>query len=370
MLAMDNAFIRGLERSLQWLPAWAVSLILMGLAAVLAWSVHRQLFAAVTRLVADKDLVWRALVQRTRRPTRFALSTLTVSAAAAVAPLSRGQAEFIRHLLVICLIALIGWVAITALHIWTTVHLRRFKLESEDNLLARKHVTQFRILQRVATILIVMITIAVALMTFEGVRQYGVSLLASAGAAGLVLGLALQPLLKNLIGGIQIAITQPIRIDDAIIVEGEWGNVEEITATYVVVRLWDWRRMVLPLSYFLERPFQNWTREDSSLIGSVMLYTDFTVPVSALRAKLEEIARRSPLWDGRVVSLQVTDLREATMEIRMLASASSAGRAFDLRCEIREKMIAFIQSDLGTSLPRQRAELAGAGLLRPEPARH
>lgn len=159
--------------------------------------------------------------------------------------------------------------------------------------------------------LIIIVTLAVALMTFEGVRQYGVSLLASAGAASLVVGLALQPMLKNLIAGVQLAMTQPIRIDDALLVEGEMGHVEEITASFVVIRLWDWRRLIVPLNYFIEQPFQNWTREGAALIGSVFLYVDFTVPVTELRKHFEEIVRASKFWDGRVLALQVTDLKRA-----------------------------------------------------------
>ncbi len=261
--------------------------------------------------------------------------------ASSIVPLSDEQ--FVRKLMLVGIVILIGWIASTALHVWAVVYLRRFKLDSEDNLLARKHVTQSRILERIARVLIIILTLGVALMTFDNVRQYGVSLLASAGAASLVVGLALQPMLRNLVAGIQLAITQPIRIDDALLINGEWGNVEEITSSYVVVRLWDWRRMIVPLSYFIEQPFQNWTRESSALIGTVLLYVDFTVPVDELRRELERIVKASPLWDQRVVNLQVTDFKESTMEIRMLVSASTAGKTFDLRCEVREKMIGFIQ---------------------------
>jgi small-conductance mechanosensitive channel len=166
----------------------------------------------------------------------------------------------------------------------------------------------------------------------------------------------LQPVLKNLIAGIQLAMTQPIRIDDALIVEGEWGNVEEITSTYVVMRLWDWRRMILPLSYFIEKPFQNWTRENADLIGTVMLYLDHTAPVEAIRRKTQEILAASPLWDKRVLAVQVTDFKQTTMEVRILASAASAPRVFDLRCEIREKLIAFLQQEHAHALPRFRTE--------------
>jgi small-conductance mechanosensitive channel len=232
--------------------------------------------------------------------------------------------------------------------------MHRYRTDVEDNLLARKHLTQVRILRQAATVLVALITAGFALTTIDAVRQWGVSLLAAGGAAGIVVGLALQPLLTNLIAGIQIAITQPIRLDDAVIVEGEWGWIEEISVAFVVVRLWDWRRMVLPLSYFIQHPFQNWTRESSALIGTVMLYVDFATPVQVLRDKLEAIARASKLWDGKVVNLAVTDLRERTMEVRCLASARNASQTFDLRCEVREKMLAFLAAEHPDSLPRQR----------------
>ena len=180
--------------------------------------------------------------------------------------------------------------------------------------------------------------------------------MASAGVAGIVLGLALQPVLKNLFAGIQIAITQPIRIDDALIVEGEWGKVEEITSTYVVVKLWDWRRLILPLGYFIEKPFQNWTREGAALIGTVMIYLDYTVPVDDIRRKVEEIAAGSKLWDGQVINVAVTDFRENVMEIRILVSAADGGRTFDLRCEVREKLIDYVQRTYPDGLPKVRAQ--------------
>ncbi len=358
MLTEIDGYAREAIDSLAWAPAWLISLSVLLLSVLLAIGLHRLLHRAATRLVSKRDLFWRSLVSRAKGPTRLALIVVIVGPAASIAPLSFEQTAALRQVLLLCFIGLVAWLALTALRIWTTLHLRRFKLDTADNLLARKHVTQSRILQRVAAVLIVLVATAIGLMTFPSVRQYGVSLLASAGAAGLIVGLALQPLLKNLIAGIQLAVTQPIRLEDAVIVEGEWGNVEEITSTYVVVRLWDWRRMVLPLSYFIERPFQNWTRESSALIGTVLLYLDYTAPVGALRAKLEETAQASQLWDGRVVSLQVTDFRQDTMEVRMLLSAASAGRAFDLRCEVREKIISWLQAEHPQALPRRRAEIA------------
>jgi small-conductance mechanosensitive channel len=282
---------------------------------------------------------------------------LAIALAGAIAPLGEDERVALRQTTIFCMVLATGWALLAALHVWLVIYLRRFKLDSEDNLLARKHVTQTRILERIARTLIVLLTLAAALMTFDSVWQYGVGLLASAGAASLVVGLALQPMLKNLIAGMQLAITQPIRMDDALLVNEEWGNVEEITSSYVVIRLWDWRRMIVPLSYFIEQPFQNWTRESSALIDAVFLCVDFTVPVAELREKLEEIARASRPWDGRVVALQVADFKESTMEIRMLVRASTAPRTFDLRCEVREKMIAFIQQRYPEALPRIRTDL-------------
>ena len=343
-----------LVAALYFLPAWMISLVLMALAIALALFVHRMAFAVVKRLVAQMDLFWRSLVSRTHGPTRFAFVTIALGFAASVSPLTYEQTNLIRHILLACFVGLLGWIAHTALHIWTTVYLRRFKLDAEDNLLARKHVTQTRILRRVGDILIVVLATSAVLMTFDGVRQYGVSLLASAGAAGLVVGLALQPVLKNIFAGIQLAVTQPIRIDDALLVEGEWGNVEEITSTYVVMRLWDWRRLVLPLSYFIEKPFQNWTRDNAALIGTVMIYLDYRTPIDAIRKKVQEIASKSKNWDGRVVNVQVTDFRQNTMEVRILVSAPTSPRTFDLRCEVREQLIAFLQEHHPQALPRVR----------------
>jgi small-conductance mechanosensitive channel len=213
-----------------------------------------------------------------------------------------------------------------------------------------------RILKRALHTLIVMVTVGAVLMTFEPVRQYGVSLFASAGVAGLIAGLAARPVLSNLIAGLQIAATQPVRIDDQVVVENESGRVEEITSTYVVIRLWDLRRLIVPLSYFIEKPFQNWSRESTNLIGSVVLHVDFTAPVDAIRNKLLEIVKVSKLWDGQIVQLQVTDAKEGSIQLRAVASARSARESFDLCCEVREKLITFLQQEYPNALPHARAE--------------
>ncbi|MFC3078147.1 mechanosensitive ion channel family protein [Phenylobacterium terrae] len=343
-------------RQLGW-PPWAFSLSLMALALVAALVLHEILVRLVRRAMRRADEFWRPLVVRTRRPGRWALVIAALAASSTIAPLPEAQAAGLRHLLLIAFIVLLGWTAYIALDIATALYMRRFRTDVADNLLARKHLTQVRILRRALIILIFIVTAGLALMTVSGVRQWGVSLLAAGGAASIIVGLALQPLLSNLIAGIQIAMTQPIRIDDAVVVEGEWGNIEEITATYVVIRIWDQRRLVLPLSYFLQKPFQNWTRETAELIGVVFLHVDYAAPVPAIRAKLEEIARASPLWDGRAAVLQVTELRERTMELRCLVSARNAGEAFDLRCEVREKLVAFLKDEHPEALPLERIEV-------------
>lgn len=355
-----DALAGSAARALAYLPWWAESLILIVACCAVVMPLHGVVYRAMKRTVAGKSLFWRSLVSRTRGPSRLGLIVVAISLASTTVHLSWEVRIALNQILLVAFVTLTGWCCATALHIATVIYLRRFKLDAEDNLLARKHFTQMRILERAGVTLVALITLSVALMTFEPVRQYGVSLLASAGAAGLVLGLAMQPVLSNLVAGIQIAITQPIRIEDAIIVENEWGWVEEITATYVVVRLWDWRRLVLPLTYFIQKPFQNWTRDGASLIGSVFVYVDHRAPVAAMREKLAEIARATPLWDGKVVNLQVSDAKESTIEIRMLLSARNAPQAWDLRCVVREAMITWLQAEHPEALPRHRTEWVGA----------
>ncbi|MGB6705251.1 MAG: mechanosensitive ion channel domain-containing protein [Pseudolabrys sp.] len=211
-----------------------------------------------------------------------------------------------------------------------------------------------------------LLTLGAALMTFPAVRQYGLSLFASAGIAGIIAGLAARPVLSNLMAGVQLAMTQPIRL----YVENEYGTVEEITSTYVVVKLWDLRRLIVPLTYFIEKPFQNWTRDTSALIGNVMLYVDYAAPVDVIRAKFSEILKQSDKWDGRIAALRVTDFKEGTMELRCLMSARTA--SFDLRCVVREKLIAFLQKEHPEALPHSRQislkEARGAPKMRRSPA--
>jgi small-conductance mechanosensitive channel len=343
---------------LGWLPNPVVAVIMLALAALIALAVHKWLRKLTRRLLATRYPNVLSIFTQMRELTLLALLILAMIVTIPVAPLAPETAALVSRLLTLAIVGLVGWAAMTALHIAADIYLRRYRLDVDDNLLARKHNTQVRVLLHALDGLLVLLTIGAALMSFPAVRQYGVSLFASAGVAGIVAGLAARPVLSNLIAGVQLAMTQPIRLEDAVIVENEWGNIEEITSTYVVVRLWDWRRMILPLTYFIEKPFQNWTRDGSALIGTAMIYVDYRAPVGAIREKLNEVVKQSKLWDGRVVNLAVTDAKEQTMELRCLASAGTAGKVFDLRCEIREKLIDFLQREHPEALPRQRSEVA------------
>ncbi|MFC6487903.1 mechanosensitive ion channel family protein [Nitratireductor sp. GCM10026969] len=340
-------------------PGWLVSLVILLVAIAVALVLHQVLHRILLHLVRPYELFWHQLVARTRRPLRLAFVLGGLALGATWAPLKEGGQALIHHILLIGFVAILMWLAQLALNTFMALHLQRFEHQTDDPFLARRHITQSRILQRIAGTLIIVLGIGAMLMTFDTVRQYGISLLASAGAAGIIVGLALQPMLKNLFAGIQLAITQPIRINDALIVEGEFGNVEEITSTYVVVRAWDRRRLIIPLNYFIEQPFQNWTRDETALTGIVLLYLDFSVPLDMLREKAREIVEASPLWDGEVFALQVTDLRETSMEVRILASAANSGNAFELRCNIRELLVAFLVQNYPQALPRVRAETEG-----------
>lgn len=244
--------------------------------------------------------------------------------------------------------------------------LKRHDITVEDNLRSRKLHTQINILEKVVIFVIVLITVASILLSFDGIRQIGIGIFASAGVAGIIIGLSAQKVVGALLAGIQIAITQPFRIDDAVLVENEWGWIEEINLTYVVVRIWDKRRLVLPSTYFLEKPFQNWTRTNADIIGTVFLYTDYTIDFEELRTELTRLLNQTPLWDKNVNVLQVTDSKETTIEIRILVSAKNSPTSWDLRVYIREKMISFIQANYPDSLPKTRITLSQESAFIPQ----
>ncbi len=240
-----------------------------------------------------------------------------------------------------------------------------FDIKKTDNLRERKIRTQLQFVRKIAITLIVILTFSAILLSFESMRRIGAGLITSVGIGGIIAGFAAQKSLSNLLAGFQIAFTQPIRIEDVLIVEGEWGRVEEITLTYVVVCIWDQRRLILPINYFIEKPFQNWTRISADILGTAFIYVDYTLPVEAVRTELTRLLESSPLWDKRVNVLQVTDIKEHTMELRALMSAANSSQAFDLRCFVRENLVTFIQKNYPDSLPKTRAAFAPAQVTVP-----
>ncbi len=257
----------------------------------------------------------------------------------------------------ILVIATFTWVVIALIRIAKINFLKKYDISEADNLRFRKLHTQYNILEKILVFIVIIIAIGFTLMLFENVRNIGISLFASAGIAGLVLGLAAQKALGTILAGFQIAITQPIRLEDVVIVENEWGWIEEINLTYVVIRIWDKRRLVVPTTYFLETPFQNWTRVSADILGTVFIYTDYTMPIAALREELTRLLNTHPNWDRQVDVLQVTDAREHTLELRALMSAESSPKAWELRVFIREKLIEFIQREYPGCLPKTRVSM-------------
>jgi small-conductance mechanosensitive channel len=354
-----------LKDILFWLPRWASASIIIASVCAVALCLHGLALRFVRRARAGKAAFTKLLVMRAANPTRFAIVLLALAAVVPVSGLpSATQQQFIAPLTSL-FILLVGWSCLAAVGLAGDLYLDRFKTGFEDAL-ARKHVTQVRLLRRAAQVLMALITVGAAMMTLPAIRQYGVSLFASAGAAGIVVGLAARPLLSNLLAGIQIAITQPVKIEDSVVINNEWGWVEDITSTYLVVRTWDWRRLIVPLSWFLEQPIQNWTRETTTIIGQVRFYVDYRTPIEDLRQELDRLVHASKLWDGNVATLQVVEANETTIQIRVLATSSDAGRSWDLQCELREKMIAYLQREHPDCLPRRRIEVTDGDPARSE----
>jgi len=272
-----------------------------------------------------------------------------------LAALTPGPLEVMRRFISIASITTFAWVLMRTMEVLEDLVLAHYSLSQTNNLAVRKLLTQLQFVKKVGVSLIFFVALALVLMSFATVRRIGAGLLTSAGIASVIVGFAAQRSLSNLLAGFQLAFTQPIRIDDVLVVESEWGRVEEITFTNVIIKLWDERRLVLPLNYFIEKPFQNWTRSSSQLLGTVFLYLDYTIPVEAVRTELQRIAAGTERWDQRVCVLHVTDVKEHTLELRAVVSAIDAPTAFELRCEVREKLVAFVQQHYPECLPKTRA---------------
>jgi small-conductance mechanosensitive channel len=338
------------------LHPWLAPALSAGAAVALAIIAVR-IATVVLRRLAARQPFWLPFIQAAQGPGVAVAALLAFQAALLAAPNTLYGLDALRHMATLAVIAAATWLGVRLTAAIAEAVALRFPADVADNLSARRILTQTRLLTRTLASVIVLVGVSFALLTFPGVRNVGAGLLASAGVVGLTVGIAAKPILGNLLAGVQIALTQPIRLDDVVIVEGEWGRIEEIGRAFVVVRIWDQRRLVVPLQYFIERPFQNWTRTGSEILGTAFLWVDYGVPLEPLREELRRVCEAAPQWDRRVALIQVTDASERAMQLRVLVSARDAGQAWDLRCLVRERLIEFLRRDWPQFLPRLRAEI-------------
>lgn len=342
----------------QYWHTWIWSFCVLATAIVAGLIAHRIVFLILGRITGRSESVLiRSLVQHSRWPSGWIFPLLALLAATPLSRLPQSALSPVERGLGLGLIAALAWLVILFSEVVADLISSRYRVDVSDNLTARRIQTQIQVLHRIVVIIVAVVALGMMLMTFPAIRQIGTGLLASAGLAGLVVGMAMKNTLSSLIAGIQIAFTQPIRLEDAVVVEGEWGWVEEIEMTYVIVRLWDLRRLVLPLSYFLEHPFQNWTRRSADLLGSVYVYVDYTVPIEEVRKELRRIVESTDKWKGDVCVLQMTDASPQTVQLRALVDARDSSDTWDLRCHVREQLVQFLQEKYPHVLPRLRAEL-------------
>ena len=338
---------------------WTIGVIILIIAITVSANARRILMGALGKLRRAKggDLGHTLkIVGRVRRPAQ---ALIILTGFGIILPLLHFPPHTLevlqKGIAVIWFLAL-GWLLVALVYCMEDFLLLRYDVSVANNVRARRARTQMQLMRRMVITLLVMVDAGLVLSVFRDsqIWHYGAGLLASAGLASLVLATAAKTSASNFLAGLQIALTEPIRLDDVVIVEGEWGRIEEITTTYVIVAIWDQRRLVVPLTYFIETPFQNWTRDTSDLLGTSFLYVDYSIPVQALRDELTRVLENEPQWDKRVNVLQVTNLSEHTMEIRCLLSAADSSQQFNLRCIVREKMIKFIQMNYPDAFPRTR----------------
>ncbi|MGH8280149.1 MAG: mechanosensitive ion channel family protein [Gammaproteobacteria bacterium] len=344
-----------------WVPdfsRWYMLVAVLIASAVLGWIACWLLFFILRHTLRLRfATLGQAMLRRCYAPCEWMLPLVGLWLALEVLPVTTRLADAAQHAIAILVIALAAWLAMRLVDLVGDMLASRYPVDAVNNLRARKVRTQFQVLRRICLVLISLLALGLMLITFPGIRALGTAVFASAGAAGIVLGLAARPVLTNMLAGIQIALAQPIRLDDSVVVEGESGTVEEITGTYVVVRLWDLRRLILPLTYFIEQPFQNWTRTTTSLLRTAFIYADYTVPVQAVRNELQRILQATPLWDGRTWSLAVTNLSERVVELRAVVSAANSSDGFNLQCLVREQLVTFLQRNYPDCLPRTRVSV-------------
>ncbi len=345
----------GWTRALEATAIIAVAFVI----GVLAEAVLFRVLIGVGKVLERINWLERDMLQNQRGPAKILMGLGAVYAAW---PLWRERLdaralEILDSAAYIIFVMAVAWLLTRITDTAYRVIKGHYDITRADNLEVRKLLTHVEIIRRFVWVAIAVVAISAILLHFDGFRELGAGLLASAGVAGIILGVAAQSTLGTIIAGFQIALTQPIRVDDVVIVEGEWGRIEEITLTYVVVRIWDLRRLVVPIKHFIEKPFQNWTRETSNLLGTVFLRLDYTAPIDEVRAEFERLLANSEQWDGEVGKAQVTDAGERTLEVRLMMSAPDAGSAFELRCHVREKIVAFLQENYPDSLPKTRGQI-------------
>jgi small-conductance mechanosensitive channel len=335
-----------------------ISAALLSAAIAISLVAHSIVFWLLRGFAGRKAPVLdQSLIRHGQRPSRLVFPLLAALAVLPGLPLPPTLMSALEHITGLGLIAAIAWLVTLFVDVTSDVLAERYRIDVADNLLARRIHTQFEMLRRIVFVLVAILTLSLMLMTFPAIKHIGLSLLASAGLATLVVGMAMKETLSNLIAGVQIAFAQPFRLEDAVVVEGEWGWIEEIGTMYVVVRIWDLRRLIVPLSYFLDHPFQNWTRTSAQLLANTLLYADYTVPMEELRKELRRICEATPLWKGEVCVLQASDATEHTVQLRALMDARNSSDAWDLRCLVRERLLEYLQKNHPESLPRLRGEL-------------
>lgn len=335
-----------------------IKFLAVALATVLVLGFIAPLITHLLTKLASPFSFGRDLLERIKPPINFLIPMIGLQVVWRSAPQDFPFAATGGHLITLIMIGLIVWLGLRIVDAGRQVIFKRHPIQVSDNRSARRIHTQTQVLVHALSFFVILFGVAAMLMTFPGARQIGASLLASAGLAGLAVGFAAKPVLGNLIAGLQIAITQPLTLDDVVIVENEWGRIEEITSTYVVVKIWDERRLVVPLQYFIEKPFQNWTRESTQLLGSLFLWVDYAMPLEPMRRELERLCAEVPnLWDGRVANVQVTDTTDRAIQLRVLVSSSNASNSWDLRCFLREKLIHFVTLNHPDYLPQLRTNI-------------
>jgi small-conductance mechanosensitive channel len=360
------AMVPSATSGIQIRHAWFFAIFLFCGVIVLSNVAHYILFHVLRRRQKEtKDPRWGSVQQYLSHPARaiFFITCLLI-ALPMVPEVSAGVQAAVRQGLIMALVVALGWFAAGCVYVFQAAVLRNYDLSAENNIRARRIHTQFQLFRRMFITFIVIVDIGALLWTFNDPRiwHYGSGLLASAGIASIIVATAAKSTVANLLAGLQIAMTEPIRIDDVVVVQGEWGRVEEINSAYVIIRLWDLRRLVVPLSYFIENSVQNWTRQSADIMGTAFLYVDYSIPVDDLRQQLNAIVHASPLWDKKVCGLQVTNLSERSMELRCLVSSRNASENFDLRCLVREQMAAWIQQNHPTAFPITRLSAISGSL--------